>query len=282
MIEARLYAIVLRLTAVRRGAVPAEHGDQARAAMFDLLRRGNLALASQLHNENAHKPYTISLLEGGKRGADRALHFGEGDQAEWRFTLLSEPAFESVLRRYILDRNLPHVRIGAVEFAITDAFASNGSHPMSGHTTVAALQDRWNCAPDALSKTLTLEFLSPTAFSRGQDKATGEYHYISLPMPRLLFSTLRKRWIGLGGSAPDDEFDAWVESTLSLEPIRLEMLPAYVERRTVPAFVGRARFVHHGDLRWLGVVHLLVDFAFWAGVGYQTTRGMGQVRSHKE
>jgi len=110
MIEARLYAIVLRLTAVRRGAVPAEHGDQARAAMFDLLRRGNLALASQLHNENAHKPYTISLLEGGKRGADRALHFGEGDQAEWRFTLLSEPAFESVLRRYILDRNLPHVR----------------------------------------------------------------------------------------------------------------------------------------------------------------------------
>ncbi len=278
MIEARLYAIVLRLAAVRRGAVPAEHGDQARAALFDLLRRGSLDFATQLHDENAHKPYTISLLQGGKRGADRAHHFGEGDQADWRFTLLSEPTFESVLRRYILDCNLPHVRIGAVEFAITDAFASNGSHPLSGHTSIHALQDRWNCTPEPLSPTITLDFLTPTTFSLGRDKATGEYRYSTLPLPRLLFSALRKRWIGLGGSAPNDEFDAWVEATFSLEPIRLEMLPTFVERRTVPAFIGRARFVHRGDPRWLGVTHLLADFAFWAGVGYQTTRGLGQVQ----
>ncbi|GAB4308487.1 MAG: hypothetical protein Kow00117_01750 [Phototrophicales bacterium] len=32
------------------------------------------------------------------------------------------------------------------------------------------------------------------------------------------------------------------------------------------------------DLRWLPYLHLLVDLSFWTGVGYQTTRGMGQVR----
>lgn len=282
MIDARLYAIVLQMTAVRRGAIPANHGDQARAAMFDLLKRGNLQFAAQLHDENAHKPYTISLVQGGKRATDGAHHFREGDQAEWRFTLLSDPTFEAVLRRYILDRNLPHVRIGAVEFAITDAFASNGSHAFSGHISIAALQEKWSCEPDTLAKSVTLEFLTPTAFSKGQDKTTGQYHYISLPLPRLLFSTLRKRWIGLGGTAPGDEFDGWAEATFSLEPIRLEMLPIIVERRTVPAFTGQARFVHRGDPRWLGVVHLLADFAFWAGVGYQTTRGMGQARRISE
>lgn len=278
MIDARLYAIVFRMTAIRRGAIPANHGDQARAAMFDLLKRGNLPFTTHLHDENGHKPYTISLVHGGKRGVDGARHFGEGDLAEWRFTILSDSTFEAVLRRYILDRNLPHVRIGAVEFAITDAFASNGSHPLSGFVSIAALQERWNCTPDSLPKSLTLDFLSPTAFSKGQDKTSGTYHYISLPLPRILFSTLRKRWLNLGGSAPGDEFDIWVDSTLNLEPIRLEMLPTVVERRTVPAFIGRARFTHHGDPRWLGVAHLLADFTFWAGVGYQTTRGMGQAQ----
>jgi CRISPR-associated endoribonuclease Cas6 len=278
MVEARLYAIVLRLTAIRRGAVPANHGDQARAALFDLLRQGDLNFATQVHNANAHKPYTISLLHGAKRGRDGALHFGEGDPAEWRFTLLSEPTFEAVLRRYILNRSLPHVRIGAVEFAITDAFAANGSHPRSGYTTLAALTERWNQPPETLARQLTIEFLAPTVFSHGKDKLTGEYRYKVVPQPRELFSNLRKRWLGLGGSAPGDEFDQWVESAIDLHPIRLETVRTVVERRTVPAFIGRVRYIHRGDARWLGMMHLLADFAFWAGIGYQTTRGMGQVQ----
>jgi CRISPR-associated endoribonuclease Cas6 len=32
------------------------------------------------------------------------------------------------------------------------------------------------------------------------------------------------------------------------------------------------------DRYWLGVINLLADFAFYSGVGVQTTTGMGQVR----
>jgi len=32
------------------------------------------------------------------------------------------------------------------------------------------------------------------------------------------------------------------------------------------------------DRYWLNVLHLLAAFAFYSGVGYQTTSGLGQVR----
>lgn len=278
MLDLRLYAIVLRLTALRPGAIPADHGDQARAALLSLIRSGDLALSQKLHDENARKPYTISLLNGDKRGRDGALHFGVGDSADWRFTLLHEPAFEALLRRYILSRALPHVRIGAVEFEITDAFAS-GSHPDSGSSTLAALHDRWNVAPETLPRRIILDFRSPTAFNLGQDRATGDYRIRSTPDARTLFSTLRKRWLKLGGAAPGDEFDVWVGEQVEARQIDPRAHTILVERRPVESFSGRVEFTVHGsDIRWLPLLHLLADLAFWTGAGYQTPRGMGQVR----
>lgn len=278
MVDLRLYAIVLRLAALRPGAIPADHGDQARAALLNLIRTGDLSLSQVLHDENARKPYTISLLNGGTRGRDNALHFGIGDSADWRFTLLCEPAFEALLRRYIYSRALPHVRIGTIEFQITDAFAS-GNHPDSGSMTLTALHDRWNSPPEMLESNIVLDFLSPTAFNLGQDRVSGSYRIRSTPDARTLFSTLRKRWIKLGGTAPDDAFDVWVGERVEMHPFDLRTHTVYVERRPVDGFSGRVGFKLHGnDMRWLPLLHLLADLTFWTGVGYQTPRGMGQVR----
>lgn len=284
MLEQRLYAIVLRLAAIRSGAIPDNHGDQARAALMKIIQHADSPLAQRLHDANAAKPYTISLLKGGRvrrHGGDMAQHFGEGDHADWRFTLLIEPAFEALLRRYLLDRHLPHVRIGAVEFAIADAFAS-GAHPQSGHTSVADLTERWNIPAEKLPRQVTLDFLSPTAFSLGQDPETRQYRFRSTPDPRTLFSALRKRWAQMGGVEPGDVFDEWVGRHVEAEPLKMESLQTLVERRRVPAFQGRVQFRVHGrDLTWLPLLHLLADLSFWTGAGYQTTRGMGQVERVK-
>lgn len=277
--EQRLYAIVLRLAAIRRGAVPRNHGDFVRSALMKIIQHADSPLAAKLHDSNTSKPYTISLLQGGRLGgADRAHHFGEGDTADWRFTLLIEPAFEALLRRYLLDRALPHVRIGAVEFAIVDAFAS-GSYPGSGHISVAELMERWNCPPETLEKELTLDFRSPTTFSLGQDKTTGEYRFRATPDPKTVFSTLRKRWLQMGGAAPGDEFDLWVGQNVEAETVNVHTDRVWIKKRPVPAFSGQVRFRVYGqELRWLPLLFLLGDLAFWTGAGYQTTGGMGQVR----
>ncbi len=276
MTDLRLYAIVLRLAASRPGAVPADHGDQARAALFDLIKRGDLLLSEKLHDTNAQKPYTISLLRGGKHGSDGAHHFGEGETAEWRFTLLHEPAFEALLRRYLLNRTLPHLRIGAVEFGIVDAFASGLSHSDSGCIALTDLWQRWNCDPVTLPNTITLDFQSPTTFHLGTEN--GAHLWRALPYPRTLFSTLRKRWQGMGGTEPGDEFDEWVERHIDAEPLSLTTQTMLIEGRPIRGFVGQVRFRQQGDTTWWSLAHLLSALVYWTGAGYQTTRGMGQVR----
>jgi CRISPR-associated endoribonuclease Cas6 len=274
--DLRLYAIVLRLAAIRPGAIPANHGDQVRAALLSLIRIGDELLAGRLHDDNAQKPYTISLVQGGKRGADGARHFGSGDEAFWRFTLLCEPAFEALLRRYLVNRSLPHIRIGTVEFAIWDVYASGLSHRDSGHIAVEELYEKWDRPPDTLPREIILDFVSPTMFSLGGRGLARRWQV--MPESRITFSSLRKRWATLGGSEPGDPFDDWITNTLAAEPLELRTRKTIVEGRPVPGFTGRVRYVLRGDRRWLGLVHLLADLAFWTGVGYQTTRGLGQVR----
>jgi CRISPR-associated endoribonuclease Cas6 len=276
--ELRLYAIVLRLAAMRPGAVPRDHGDIARAALMKIIQHGDALLAQELHDANAHKPYTISPLRGGQRGQDGALHFGDGDTAEWRFSLLCEPAFEALLRRYLLNRNLPHIRIGAVTFAIVDAFASGAGHPESGHISVAELTEQWNCPSEKLSRQLTFDFRSPTTFSRGKDELTGRYRYRAWPEPRILFSSLRKRWHELGGLAPGDEFDDWIDKWVEIELFDLRQQKVVVESRPIPCFTGQVTYRVYEDGHWLPLMNLLADLTFWTGVGYQTPRGLGQVR----
>lgn len=279
MTENRLYAIVLRLAAMRRGALTADHGDQARAALFNLIGQGDSPLAQRLHDENNGKPYTVSLVQGGKPGRDGAQHFDDGDRADWRFTLMMQPAFEALLQKYLLNNSLPHVRIGAIQFAIVDVFVSHTSHPDSGHSSISELSDGWQYPLDVLPKRLLLDFCSPTAFSMGHNKETKEYRLRSSPDAKTLFSTLRKRWVKLGGADAGDEFDAWVDKNIEQEIIQLQACTIHVKKRPVNAFTGQVAYQHFGqDLRWIAYWNLLADLSFWTGVGYQTTRGLGQVR----
>ena|SRR5579871_1573415 len=274
----RLFAIVFRLAAIRPGTIPADHGDQARAALFELIRHGDLPLASRLHDQNIQKPYTIDLLQGGKRGKDSAIHFSEGDYADWRFTVMQEPAFEALLRRYLLSQALPYVRVGAVKFAVTDAFTSGASHPASGHVSITELQARWDCVPESLPERFALDFQSPTVFSLGTEPGSRERRWCAMPSAPILFSSLRKKWAFLGGAEPGDEFDQWVRECVEVEPHNLYSRTLMVERRPITGFLGRVSFRVRGDKRWLPLLHLLTDLTFWTGVGYQTTRGMGQVQ----
>lgn len=276
--DPRLYAVVLRLAALRPGALPPDHGKQALSALYALLDHGDAALARTLHNANAAKPFTVAPLTGGKRDAHGAQHFGEGTTAEWRFTLLRDPAFAALIQRYVLDRSLPHVRIGALTFGITEAFVS-GSHPDSGSVSLSQLTEQFSAAPETYPRTFVLDFKTPTAFNLGTDRESGARRLRTLPDPRTIFSALRKKWSGLGGAAPGDEFDEWVERWVEAEPLHLRWQTVAVEGMPIRGFCGAVRFTHWGtDVRWLACLHLLAALSFYTGVGYQTTRGLGQTR----
>lgn len=278
----RLYAIVLRLAALHPGAIPVQHGELVHGALLKLIQHGDSPLAQRLHDDNNAKPFTISLLHGGRvrpRHQSDGRHFGAGDTADWRFTLLMDPAFDALLRRYLLNRDLPHVQIGSLSFAIQDAFASGMSHPDSGHVSLEDLVARWNCPPSDLARDITLDFMTPTAFNFGKDPIRQEYRIHTLPDAKTVFSTLRRRWQKMGGIEPGDVFDVWLEKAVETEILHGQTETMPVKNRAVAGFTGRVCYsVYGSQLEWLPLLHLLADLSFWTGIGYQTTQGMGQVR----
>lgn len=280
MTEKRLYAIVLELAAMNPGALPTNHGDQARAALLSLIKKGDSPLAQQLHDSNEAKPYAISLIKGGKWNKREYTHnFGEGDRAEWRFTLMMEAAFEALLQKYLLNNALPHVRIGAIHFAIVGVSLSNQSHPDSGHISVAELTEGWNNHQAEYPKRIVLDFQSPTTISIGQDKESKRYRYRVFPDAKSIFSHLRKRWGKLGGMDVGDEFDQWVEKNIEAEPLSYYLVSQRIKGRKIRAFTGQVAYQYYGnDEQFLPYFNLLGDITFWTGIGYQTTYGMGQVR----
>jgi CRISPR-associated endoribonuclease Cas6 len=176
-----------------------------------------------------------------------------------------------------------------VDFAVSEAFLSGASHPDSGHCAPGELQARWDQPPESVARTVTLDFLTPTCFSMGREQieidgqpAQSIRLVRTLPDPRTLFSSLRHRWKDMGGAEPGDAFDEWVERHLDAEPLQLSTRTVQVEGSPLRGFVGQVRFRLHGNPRWMPLVHLLTDLSFWTGIGYQTTRGMGQVRRLNE
>jgi CRISPR-associated endoribonuclease Cas6 len=277
----KLYAIVLQLRALHNGAVNPYQPDMLRAALFDFIRRGEPQLAENLRSANRQKPFTVGWIDGGVEGPDGELHFGAGASAQWRFTLLGQPLFESLVQRCAADQARPHLRFGAVSFAIEDVFIDPRRHDASGMIPLETLADAFS-DPSRLTRSLTLNFITPTVYKFGEHPDEKFPRWQLFPAPRLVFSVLRKGWEALGGAQPGDEYDDWAETHLFPLEYQLQTfavtLREHRRRIDVPGFVGAVTYTCLGDARYLGLTHALARFAFWRGAGYQTTCGLGQVR----
>ena len=168
-------------------------------------------------------------------------HFGEGDRILALHPAV-EPAFEAVLRRYILSRELPHLRIGALSSGSPDAFASSRSHIDSGRPRNGACRTLEQAAGNAAAQ-FSLDFLTPTAFNLGYDHDSDESGARSIaPTPTLLFGTLRREWHQARWRRAGDEFDAWVrQANVEIEQAGHSHRAAGVEGHPVTGFVGRVR-----------------------------------------
>jgi CRISPR-associated endoribonuclease Cas6 len=148
-------------------------------------------------------------------------------------------------------------------FGIRDIIGP-GKHELCAHATPEAL------AAKPLGTLVRLHFLSPTGFNR-------DGMQISFPLPELVFKSLLARW--RRWIAPD----AWPGLEETFSSIRVERFA--LESRAVPLKQGSVYrgcrgyadydFSLCGDAKTpLGI---LASFALFAGVGYKTAQGMGQV-----
>jgi CRISPR-associated endoribonuclease Cas6 len=127
----------------------------------------------------------------------------------------------------------------------------------------------------ALPGRVRLGFASPTAFDSGKGN-------ILFPEPSLVFRSLWEKWNAhapweIGGDILTELVGAArVEAhRLHTQPVKLKLDG---KLRFFKGFVGWCEFSTgpKASPEVQRVLHLLADFAFYAGVGSKTTMGMGQ------
>lgn len=231
-----------------------------------------------------------------------------------RFTLLTEHLFQTFMTRYFqkatpmgeIDSGpgLPTLRLGEVPFdvvEVTTTPASIGQEQVllwSGHTTYSQLVEQaraFDFKKSAIQH-IELEFYSPTAFSNGQ-RAGGKHMWL-FPDPERVFDSLARSW---NHWAPSHfvldlrAIQTYVHDWVGVAEYDLKTHIVHLDRATQEGFTGRCIYTllemktkltpHASPLIAAGAeltpaqaLYLLSIFAFYAGVGYKTTMGMGQAR----
>lgn len=266
-----LTSLVLSLTALTDAQLPASLGRASQALFYRLLDHYNPALAETLHNAEGPKPYTTSNLVLGRR-QNHQLNVQAGQTGWIRLTGLTRDVSGPLLA---IATNPPErVELDRVEFAVNAATVDPAQHPWAGKISYQDFAAPFLlAAPAELPHQMGLEFVSPTTFR-------SQAVFVPFPLPEQVFGSLLLRWQTFAPIALNPEVRRFAEEMVVANRYNLNTVSLpYKQGGLRIGFVGEITYTTlNQDRYWLSVLHLLANYAFFSGVGYQTTMGMGQVR----
>jgi CRISPR-associated endoribonuclease Cas6 len=265
-----LLSLVLDLRFVgeagRRAGWPRWWGRAGQALLLDVLRAGDAALAADLHEEDAPRPYTVSTL--------LPVAGGEG-RFRLRLTAL-EGRVAGPLRAAAQPGGqlAPGSRV-ELDFLPFDVLArpEGEARPWEGESSYEAISARFLLGQAPPARQVSFRLSSPAAF-----KSQGRH--VPLPLPGLLFGSLLQRWNAFAPVAFPEEVKRYAEECLAVSRYDLASRPVEVKAggRRVGA-VGRVTFTTlNYDRYWMSLIHVLAGFALYSGIGVGTTMGLGQAR----
>jgi len=267
-----LVSLVLELKPHQDCELPATLGNALYAFFIDLIARSNWVMAHDLHVTRTEKPFTISPLQGDFSFQDGSFFLDSQKEYWLRFT-----SIETSLSHLLLELNeksVGEVDLLGRKFAVTKVTSSPDEHPYAGSTTFEQMYDGIVASGQAFPRKIRLRFFSPTTFRSNNRN-------MPLPIPKLVFTQLSQKWNAFSPIHLGSDVAELIEEKVSLSrygELRTQMLDFGDYRRV--GFTGECEFLIHlskDDIR-ARIIHLLADFAFYGGVGYRTTMGMGQAR----
>lgn len=274
-----LHAIVINLIAQEAGTLPGTVGELAHAAFYAAVDAVDPALAAQIHDAQQRKAFSLSPLYGYWQSPETGRVQVSAGQPGWlRLGLLDEELF-AVFMQHILYSGITggaaSIRLGRIPFTITEALGAPGSHPWVGYTSWEEL-----ASLEATPARWVVEFLSPTAIRWGE--ADNKARRVEIfPLPRLAIASLRTLWDRTTGDAWGRDFEEWVERNIAVGRVwHWESQPFPYQKQTYVGGMGKLEYRVLDPRNRANVAHFhrLLTLAFYAGVGYKTTHGLGQMR----
>jgi CRISPR-associated endoribonuclease Cas6 len=228
------------------------------------------SLPQQLHDGQGPKPFTCSSLVGGQRIANHVCRHTPEAPVWFRITGLTA-TISSHLQQLAAD--MPKkIELDGVEFRVLSATMNNEDHPWAGQTSVEQIS-----APFLLSKRqpnyrMKFNFASPTTFRSGG-------YSQPVPLAGWLFGSLLDRWNAFSPVALSSDVRRFAEECVVLSRYQLRTRAIPYKNIVQTGCIGVAYYnILNRDRYWANILNLLAEFAFYSGVGYQTTVGLGQVQ----
>lgn len=247
-------------------------GVPVRAWLLDQMSDSLRAMAQP---DDGRLPYTVSGLMNLPRG--RVIHLHPEMTCAVRLTTLDDQ-----LTDWLCSDLLPHlpgqiIRLHEAAFAVEQVILDAASDPSTGHLQDSNLIVDGALKP-TLSRTITLDFESPTAFRRSSTT-------LAMPLPELVFGSLLRQWNRCNGIQLPPEVVTFTAECIAVKRHRLHSYMLFFDGSDYPPETGTTGWCQYvittGDLYWRGVVHALAAYSLFAGVGIRTAVGMGQVRLHQ-
>ena len=259
-----LFACVLHLDALNGATLERTQGHRAHGLFLELMRRSDHQLAAALHQSAPTKPFTVAPLQA------QARTMRPGRRYSLRVSLLRQDLFAPFARAFFQPASA-EVWLGDARFTVCEVLATPNARPRAGTTSGAALAEQARPVEQ-----VTLHFITPTAFTQGSDTA-GKKQIQLFPEPHAVFNSLLRRWNDLATIpiAPQ------LLDRVTILPARYDLHTEVLQFAKSPqlGFVGRCVYEIRGDERDRRLIHALVSAAFFLGVGYKTTQGMGLVKA---
>lgn len=272
MENAILYSIMLEFQPSADTIVPCTTGHLVHALFLNLIRRFDGDLFFQLHNEPGPRPFTLSSLWGGQ-GQEDHLVLRKNIACSFRVTLLDGGHIWDRLRTQFLESGPMVASLGTTQL-----------HLARMVSTPSPSAPRWVGSTDWHTLTLlppqrviTLRFTSPTAFSRG------DRQFDLFPKPLSAWNSLLRVWNKYAPKPLQLEKNRVHQSFSNQEVIvtacdlQTETLhfPNYLQK----GFTGTCTYLLQCEDWLVSQLTMLAAFAPYAGIGYKTTMGMGQVHA---
>ena len=306
----KLYALLLKLRPLERGTLTPFSGELVHGAWLNWLRETAPDVARQLHEGNRRRPFTCSSLqfpftnEHVLKAQRENVHLPLDPQKTYtvRLTLLHGELF-LLFYTMMMGKNeritgtnpYPFIQIGKQSFLLEEVIAnSEDTSGWTGFTTCEEMVEQVKTKHLLHVQPLELDFASLTTFSRRHHskKLHGD-HYARLPLPSYVFDGLASRWQEIAPPTlthviQRERIEAYIENEgVIIDDYQLQTHSAHFAQHTQPGFVGTCRYLLRGPddprtaeepLTLRRQILLLSWLAFYTGVGYKPTMGMGQTR----
>lgn len=266
-----LVSLVVTVRPAEPVTVPGHLGRAAHALLLRWLGEHDPALAQGWHDADGPKPFTCSTLVGARREGQNVRTLAPQHSYWLRLTGL-DPAVSAVL---LAQQAHPPaaIELDGIPLAVESITADPAQHPWARTATYQALSEPHLLARQDPPRRLKLRLVSPAAFRQNDMN-------MPLPLPDLVFGGLCDRWNAFSPIALSEEVRRYGQECMALNSFTLRSRAVPMKEDSVQiGAVGTAGYVAvRYDRYWMGLVALLADYAFYAGVGRMTTVGLGQAR----